>query len=183
MKNKKMNLNPKKKCLYIKNKYIFKNTKLNNTINPNFENKKLISDYNVNKKDSATISKQFSKKSVKPVYQNIYSQKAKHSLKGNQNFLSTKNIHIKSPRKEIIEDPNLFATYVESISGRKSGNKKYEISNPFKERSNSENSLNIFNRTYTSFNNKENNKDTKNNNILKDNNKKILLKIKIIILL
>ena len=132
-----MNLNPKKKCLYIKNKYIFKNTKLNNTINPNFENKKLISDYNVNKKDSATISKQFSKKSVKPVYQNIYSQKAKHSLKGNQNFLSTKNIHIKSPRKEIIEDPNLFATYVESISGRKSGNKKYEISNPFKERSNS----------------------------------------------
>ena len=173
-----MNLNPKKKCLYIKNKYIFKNTKLNNTINPNFENKKLISDYNVNKKDSATISKQFSKKSVKPVYQNIYSQKAKHSLKGNQNFLSTKNIHIKSPRKEIIEDPNLFATYVESISGRKSGNKKYEISNPFKERSNSENSLNIFNRTYTSFNNKENNKDTKNNNILKDNNKKNIIENK-----
>ena len=182
MKNKKMNLNQKKKCIYIKNIYISKNPKLNNSINSYFENKKLISDYNVNKKDPSTTTKQVQKKSVKPVYQNIYSQKGKYLIKGNQNFLSTKNIHIKSPKKEIIDDQNLFEPYVESISGRKSGQKKYDITNPFKERSNSESSLNYFNRTNTFYanknkdNNKENlnDKNNKDNNINKDNNKKNL---------
>ena len=179
MKNKKMNLNQKKKCIYIKNIYISKNPKLNNSINSYFENKKLISDYNVNKKDSSTTAKQALKKSVKPVCQNICSQKGKYLIKGNQNFLSTKNIHMKSPKKEILEDPILFETYVESVSGRKSGQRKYDITNPFKERSNSESSLNIFNKTNTFYaNNKDNNKENlneKNNNIInKDNNKKNL---------
>ena len=164
-----MNLNQKKKSIYIKNIYISKNPKLNNSINSYFENKKLISDYNVNKKDPSITTKQVPKKSVKPVYQNIYSQKGKYLIKDNQNFLSTKNIHIKSPKKEIIEDANLFETYVESISGRKSGQKKYDITNPFKERSNSENSLNYFNRTNTFYAN--NNKDNKDNNLNDKNNK------------
>ena len=44
--------------------------------------------------------------------------------KGFYNYLSTKNIHIKTTKKEDIEDNNLFETYVDSISGRKSGQKK-----------------------------------------------------------
>ena len=126
MKNKKMNLNTKKKCIYIKNIYISKNPKLNNSINSYFENKKLISDYNANKKDISTTTKQVPKKSVKTLYQNISSQKGKYLIKGNQNYFSTKNIRIKSPKREMIEDPNLFETYIESISGRKSGQKKYD---------------------------------------------------------
>ena len=166
MKNKKMSLNPKKKCLYIKGIYITKNPKLNNSINTNIESKKTISDYNVNKKDSCTTTKQFPKKSVKPVYQTI--QKSKCLIKGNQNFLSTKNIHIKSPKKEILDQQNIKETNIEINSGRKSGNKKYDINNLFKERSNSESAFNSFNRTYTTFNNntnKENNQNGKNNNI------------------
>ena len=168
MKNKKMSLNPKKKCIYIKNIYISKNTKLNNSINTNFESKKIISDYNVNKKDISAQSKQFPKKSVKSVYQNIYSQKGKCLIKGNQNFLSTKNIHIKSPKKDTLEPPTLYETNIDSNSGRKSGQKKYDITNLFKERSNSESSFNCFNRTYTTFNGNNNNKENangKNNNI------------------
>jgi hypothetical protein len=83
MKNKKMNLNTKKKCIYIKNIYISKNPKLNNSINSYFENKKLISDYNANKKDISTTTKQVPKKSVKTLYQNISSQKGKYLIKGN----------------------------------------------------------------------------------------------------
>ena len=180
MKNKKMNLNTKKKCIYIKNIYISKNPKLNNSINSYFENKKLISDYNANKKDISTTTKQVPKKSVKTLYQNISSQKGKYLIKGNQNYFSTKNIRIKSPKREMIEDPNLFETYIESISGRKSGQKKYDTTNPFKERSNSENSLNYFTRTYSFFGNKNqnNNKDNinnKNNNVKenKDNKKNV----------
>ena len=164
MKNKKMNLNPKKKCIYIKNIYISKNPKLNNSINSYFENKKLISDYNANKKDISTTAKQPPKKSVKTFYTNITSQKGKYLIKGNQNFFSTKNIHIKSPKREMIEDPNLFETYIESISGRKSSQKKYEVTNPFKERSNSENSLNYFTRTYSFFGNKNQNINKENIN-------------------
>ena len=175
MKNKKMKLNTKKKCIYIKNIYISKNPKLNNSINSYFENKKLISDYNVNKKDISTTSKQLPKKSVKTVYQNINSQKGKYIIKGNQNYLSTKNIHIKSPKKEMIEDPTLFETYIESISGRKSSQKKYEVTDLLKERSYSENPLNYFTRTYTFFgnNNHNNNKDniSNKNNSVKDNKK------------
>ena len=173
MKNKKMSLNPKKKCIYIKSIYISKNTKLNNSINTNFESKKIISDYNVNKKDTMTTSKQFSKKSVKPVGQSIYSQKSKCLIKGNQNFLSTLNIHIKSPKKETLDPQNLYGTNIEFNSGRKSGQKKYDITNPFKERSNSESSFNCFNRTYTSFNNNNTNKENpngKNNNVKGNNN-------------
>ena len=165
MKNKKMTMNPKKKCIYIKNIYISKNPILNNSINTNIESKKTIAEYNLNKKDSSTTTKQTLKKSVKPLNQNIFSQKSKCLIKGNQNFLSTKNIHIKSPNQEILEQQNL--NNIEINSGRKSGNKKYDINNLFKERSNSESS---FNRTYTTFNNnnntnKENNQNGKNNNI------------------
>ena len=160
MKNKKMSLNPKKKCIYIKNKYISKNPKLNNSINNCFENKKLFSDYNVNKKDISNTIKQPFKKSVKAVYQNISSQKSKYLIKSNQKYLSTKNIHLKSPKKDEIQDPTLFETYIQSISGRRTGIKKYEVTNPFKERSNSENSINYFTRTYTFFRN-SNNKNNK----------------------
>ena len=162
-----MSLNQKKKNIYIKNIYISKNSKLNNSININFESKKTISDYNVNKKDSSTTTKQFPKKSVKPVYQNI--QKNKCLIKGNQNFLSTKNIHIKSPKKEILEQQNIYETN-DINSGRKSGNKKYDINNLFKERSNSESSFNLFNRTYTTFNNNNNNTNKENNQNGKNNN-------------
>ena len=164
MKNKMKLNNPKKKCIYIKNIYISKNPKLNNSINSYFEPKKLNAEINLNKNQSSTIIKQNTKKSVKSEYQNIYSQKQKCIIKGvhNYNYLSTKNIHIKSPKKEDIKDPNLFETYVDSISGRKSTQKKYETSNHLKERSNSENSLNYFTRTYTFFGN---GKDKNMNNI------------------
>ena len=170
MKNK-MKLNPKKKCIYIKNIYISKNPKLNNSINSYFEPKKINIDNNLNKNPSSTIIKQNTKKSVKYDYQNIYSQKQKSIIKGSQNYLSTKNIHIKCPNKEDIEDPILFETYIDSISGRKSGQKKYEIANPFKERSNSENSLNYFTRSYTFFGNGKDDKNNinKNNNINNNN--------------
>ena len=171
MKNKKMSLNPKKKCIYIKNKYISKNPKLNNSINNCFENKKLFSDYNVNKKGISNTIKQPFKKSVKAVYQNISSQKSKYLIKSNQKYLSTKNIHLKSPKKDEIQDPTLFETYIQSISGRRTGIKKYEVTNPFKERSNSENSINYFTRTYTFFRN-SNNKNNKENNNNRNNNTK-----------
>ena len=58
-------------------------------------------------------------------------------------------------------------------SGRKVSQKKYEIVHPFKERSNSENSINCFNRTYTFFN-----KDNKKTNITtKEVDKNILSNI------
>ena len=171
-----MSLNPKKKCIYIKNIYISKNPKLNNSINTYFENKKLFSDYNVNKNDTSNKIKQPFKKSVKAVYQNISSQKSKYLIKSNQKFLSTKNIHIKSPRKEIIQDPTLFETYLQSISGRRTGFKRYEVTNPLKERSNSENSIDYFTRTYTFFRNSNNNKENMNNrNINAKENKKNLI--------
>ena len=160
--------NPKKKCIYIKNIYISKNPKLNNSINSYFEPKKINSEINPNKNQPSAIIKQNTKKSVKNEYQNIYSQKQKSIIKSsnthnyNYNYLSTKNIHIKSPKKEEIKDPNLFETYIDSISGRKSAKKKYENLNPLKERSNSENSLNYLTRTYTFFGK---GKDNKNNNI------------------
>ena len=171
-----MTMNPKKKSIYIKNIYISKNPILNNSINTNIESKKAIAEYNLNKKDSSTTTKQTLKKSVKPLNQNIFSQKSKCLIKGNQNFLSTKNIHIKSPNQEILEQQNL--NNIEINSGRKSGNKKYDINNLFKERSNSESS---FNRTYTTFNNnnntnKENNQNGKNNNINGNSNINIKLK-------
>ena len=172
-----MKLNSKKKCIYIKNIYISKNPKLNNTINSHFENKKLVSDYNVNKKDISTASKQVPKKSVKTFYQNIYSQKGKQIQKNGTNFLSTKNIHVKSPKKEMIEDPNLFENYIEAISGRKSGQKRYEVTNPFKERSNSENSNGYLTRTYSFFGNNNKNNIVSNNisnNNMKENKKYIV---------
>ena len=161
MKNK-MKLNPKKKCIYIKNIYISKNPKLNNSINSYFEPKKINIENNPNKNPSSTICKQHTKKSVKSEHQNIYSQKQKCIIKGSYNYLSTKNIHIKTTKKEDIEDNNLFETYVDSISGRKSGQKKYEIANPFKERSNSENSLNYFKRSNTFFVKKDDKNNLKN---------------------
>ena len=176
-----MKLNPKKKCIYIKNIYISKNPKLNNSINSYFEPKKINIENNPNKNPSSTICKQHTKKSVKSEHQNIYSQKQKCIIKGSYNYLSTKNIHIKTTKKEDIEDNNLFETYVDSISGRKSGQKKYEIANLLKERSNSVNSLNYFKRSNTFFVKKDdknnlknytNNANGANNNSNNINNKK-----------
>ena len=160
----KKEFNPKKKCsIYIKNIYIqpSKNQKLLSATNSFIENKKIISDYNVNNKQSNFYSKQKNKNILKSFYKNVNLPKQNNSIRGNQEFLSSKNIHYKSTNKKIKDKLIPLDTFSGSnISGRKLDKKKYQISNPFKERSNSENSINYFNRTYTFFNN-QNIKDIK----------------------
>ena len=153
-----MKVNTKPKCIYIKNIYIqpTKNTKLNNSLNFFGKNKNPISNYNDNNKGLNYIPKQINKTSIKSFYQNIYPQKERYLLKVNPNFLSSKNINNKTNDKynkqKFISSEKVMGP---ANSGRKMIQKNYQIINPFKERSNSENSLNCFNRTYTFFNKKD----------------------------
>ena len=153
-----MKVNTKPKCIYIKNIYIqpSKNTKLNNSLNFFSKNKNLIPDYNDNNKGLNYIPKQTNKTSIKSFYQNIYPQKDRYLLKGNPNFLSSKNINNRTNDKynkqKFISSEKVMGP---ANSGRKIIQKNYRIINPFKERSNSENSINCFNRTYTFFNKKD----------------------------
>ena len=160
----KKEFNPKKKCIYIKNIYIqpSKNQKLLSSTNSFIENKKIISDYNVNNQPLNFYSKQKNKNILKSFYKNINPQKQNNFIRGNQDLLSSKNIHYKSTTKKIKEKLMPLDTFSGSnISGRKLDQKNYQITNPFKERSNSENSINYFNRTYTFFNSQDI-KDIKN---------------------
>ena len=152
----KKEFNPKKKCIYIKNIYIqpSKNQKLLSATNSFIENKKIISDYNVNNQALNFYPKQKNKNILKSFYKNVNPQKQNNFVRDNQDLLSSKNIHYKSTTKKIKEKLIPLDTYSGSnISRRKLDQKNYQISNPFKERSNSENSINYFNRTYTFFNN------------------------------
>jgi len=154
----KKEFNPKKKCIYIKNIYIqpTKNQKLLSATNSFIENKKIISDYNVNNQPLNLYPKQKNKNILKSFYKNVNPPKQNNFIRGNQDLLSSKNIHYKSTTKKIKEKLIPLDTYSGSnISGRKLEQKNYQISNPFKERSNSENSINYFNRTYTFFNNQD----------------------------
>ncbi len=148
---------PKKQKFYLKNSYasqIMKPQKHNNQYNVNSQNLKITSNYNIHQSLNFNPKKIFFNK--KSLYQNCYPNKSL-LVKVSSNYLSQKNIHNKSTKKykdkpislAIITDPN--------ISGRKNISKNYEIINPFKERSNSENKINCFNRTYTFFNNNDNN--------------------------
>lgn len=120
------------------------------TTNSFIENKKIISDYNVNNQALNFYPKQKNKNILKSFYKNINPPKQNNFIRGNQDFLSSKNIHYKSTNKKIKDKLIPLDTYSGSnISGRKLDQKKYQICNPFKERSNSENSINYFNRTYT----------------------------------
>ena len=153
----KKEFNPKKKCIYIKNIYIqpTKNQKLLSATNSFVENKKIISDYNVNNQPLNFYPKQKNKNILKSFYKNVNPQKQNNYIRGNQDLLSSKNIHYKSTTKKIKEKLMPLDTYSD-ISGRtKLEQKNYQICNPFKERSNSENSINYFNRTYTFFNNQD----------------------------
>ena len=159
-----MKVNTKPKCIYIKNIYIqpSKNQKLNNSLNIFSKTKKQIPEYHDNIKGINYIPKQINKTSIKSFYQNIYPSKDRYLLKGNPNYLSSKNISNKTNTKyhkqKYISSEKVMGP---TISGRKIIHKNYQIINPFKERSNSENSLNCFNRTYTFFNKK----DDKNSNL------------------
>ena len=154
-----MKFNTKPKCIYIKNIYMqpSKNHKLNNSTNYLSKNAKNISDYNVNNKGLNNIQKQINKTSIKSFYQNIYPKKEKYLVKGNPNYLSSKIINNKIASKYEQKHISTGKIYEPSISKRKIIHKNYEIHNPFKERSNSENSLNCFNRTYSFFNKNEDN--------------------------
>ena len=154
-----MNFNTKPKCIYIKNIYMqpSKNHKLNNSTNLLSKNNKNNSDYNANNRGLNYIQKETNKTSIKSFYQNIYPKKEKYLIKGNPNYLSSKIINSKIASKYGQKHISTGKNYGPTISGRKIINKNYEIHNPFKERSNSENSLNCFNRTYSFFNKKEDN--------------------------
>ena len=71
--------------------------------------------------------------------------------------MSQKNINNRSDKKHNGKPISSGILSDNNISHRKFNQKNYEIINPFKERSNSENKINSFNRTYSFFNNKDNN--------------------------
>jgi len=165
----------KKNKYYIQNVYanqMLKPKKQNIQNNAYSENTKNITDYNINQNINFNPKKIFFNK--KTVYQNCCPNKS-YLLKGNQNFLSQKKANNKSIKK-YNEKPLSLGVFTDStISGRKLNHKNYEIINPFKERSNSENKINSFNRTYTYFN-KNDDKNlykTKQNYRNKKENKKV----------
>ena len=150
--------NTKPKYIYIKNIYIqpTKNQKLSNSTNFLCSNKKIYSDYNAyinNNKDLNIYQNQINKTAIKSFYQNIYPQKDRYLLKENSNYLSSNNIYIKDNSK-YNKQKNISSEKIvgPTISGRKKTQKNYQIINPFKERSNSENSFNCFNKTHSFFN-------------------------------
>ena len=146
----------KKPKFYIRNVYVnhmLKPLKQNNINNEISENSKNITDYNNNQSINFNPKKIFfNKKVIKALNSN-----KSFLLKDNNNFLSQKNIHNKSDKKHNGKPLSLGILPENNISSRKFNQKNYEIINPFKERSNSENKINSFNRTYSFFNNKENN--------------------------
>ena len=150
----------KKQKFYIKNVYVnqmLKPQKQNNINNAHSENSKIITDYNINQSINFNPKKIFfNKKAIKTLYQNFYSNKS-YLLKDNHNFLSQKNINNRSDKKHNGKPISSGILSDSNISHRKFNQKNYEIINPFKERSNSENKINSFNRTYSFFNNKDNN--------------------------
>ena len=156
-----MNINSlKKNKFYIKNVYanqMLKPKKQNIFNNAYLENTKNITDYSINQNVNFHPKKIFFNK--KTVYQNCYPNKP-HLIKNEHNFLSQKKIHNKTIKK-YNENPLSLEVLTDSIiSGRKLDHKNYEIINPFKDRSNSENKLNSFNRTYTYFNRKDEKRNT-----------------------
>ena len=116
----------------------------------------------------------FNKKTKKTLYEKFYPNKS--LIRGQEYFASQKKIHNNTNlnRNEKSLSLGVFTNF--TISGRKLGQKRYEIINPLKERSNSENKINSFNRTYTFFNNKNNNQKSyskTNQNYRKQERKKI----------
>ena len=165
----------KKPKIYIKNVYVNQmlNPQKQNNINNTFlENSKMITDYNINQSINFNPKKIFfNKKAIKTLYQNCYSNKS-YLLKENHNFLSQKNILNKSDKKHNGKPVSLGILSDSNIACRKLKQKNYKIINPFKERSNSENKINSFNRTYTFFNNKDNDNISYINKNENENNKK-----------
>ena len=163
----------KKQGFGVKNIYInqmMKPKKSNNINYAFFENAKNISDYSMNQSINFHPKKIFfNKKTIKKLYQNNYPNQS-FSIKGNSNFNPQKKMHFKSTNKYNSKVEPIETYTGITISGRKTGQNNYQIKNPFKERSNSENKINSFNRTYTFFNNKDNNKDINNKDINKYNN-------------
>ena len=84
----KKEFNPKKKCIYIKNIYIqpSKNQKLLSVTNSFIENKKIISDYNVNNQALNFYPKQKNKNILKSFYKNVNPQKQNNFIRGNQDL-------------------------------------------------------------------------------------------------
>ena len=170
-----MKIKSKKQKFYIKNVYVnqmLKPQKQNSQNNVYCENSKNIPDNNISQSINFNPKKIFfNKKTIKTLYQSCYPNKS-NIIKGKQNFGSQKNIHNKSCKK-FIDKPKTLSIITDTninLSNRKFNQKSYEIINPFKERCNSENKINCFNRTYTFFNNKE--EDTTSNIKIKQNDKK-----------
>ena len=153
----------KKQKFYIKNSYasqIMKPQKQNIQNNAFTDNSKITINYNINQNLNFNPKKIFFNK--KTLYQNCYPNKP-HLVKGGFNYSSQKNINNKSFKKYKGKQISLGIISDQAISGRKMNQNTYEIINPFKDRSNSENKINCFNRTYTFFN--KNNIDNNNNQI------------------
>ena len=147
----------KKPKFYLKNSYasqIMKPQIQNIQNSPYSENSKTITNINISQSINFNPKKIFFNK--KTLYQNCYSNKS-NLIKAKSNFLSQKKYQNKSTKKYKENPLSLGINIDTTISGRKTNSNNYEIINPLKERSNSENKLNSFNRTYTFFNNNNSN--------------------------
>ena len=175
----------KKPKFYLKNSYasqIMKPQIQNNQNNPYFENSKTITNFNICQSINFNPKKIFFNKKI--LYQNCYSNKS-NLIKDKSNFFSQKKYQNKST-KTYKENPLSLGINIDtSISRGRTNSHNYEIINPFKERSNSENKLNSFNRTYIFFNNNNsnnhisyiNNKANIKNKIMKKNVDKMSLNL------
>lgn len=144
----------KKNNFYIQNVYanqMLKSKKQNAVNNAYSENTRKTTDYTINQNVNFNPKKIYFNK--KTIYHNHYQNKS-NANRGNHNLLSQIKIHNKSIKKY---NPNLSVGLItDSVISRRKTKNNYEILNPFKQRSNSENKLNSFNRTYVYFNNKDN---------------------------
>ncbi len=148
---------PKKPKFYIKNSYasqIMKSQKQNNHNNAFTESSKITINYNINQSVNFNSKKIFFNK--KTLYQNCYPNKS-DLVKDNFNYTSKNMNFNKSLKKNKGKQNSLGIIADQAMTGRNISQNNYEIINPLKDRSNSENKINCFNRTYTFFNNNNDN--------------------------
>ena len=148
---------PKKPKFYIKNSYasqIMKSQKQNNHNNAFTESSKITINYNINQSLNFNSKKIFFNK--KTLYQNCYPNKS-DLVKDNFNYTSKNMIFNKSLKKYKGKQNSLGIISDQAMTGRNISQNNNEIINPLKDRSNSENKINCFNRTYTFFNNNNDN--------------------------
>ena len=89
------------------------------------ENKKIIYDHNKNNQPFNIYSKHKNKNILKSFYKNVNLPKQNNSIRGNQELLSSKNIHYKSTNKKIKD--KLISLY--TFSGAKISRRKLDQKN------------------------------------------------------